>query len=64
MANDINHYKTPLEPDSLLHYYLNNGLTDKAANKTIVYFDKATNCKLIVVSGYTLEFLLKQSNRY
>lgn len=62
MANAIEYYNIPFEHDSLLHYCINNGLTNDAALKTIEYFEKAQHRKFDVDDEYEPQFLLEQMN--
>ena len=63
IANAIKHYKIPFEHDALVHYCINNGLTNEAATKTVEYFEKAQSRLFHVDGGYNLDFLLEQMNR-
>lgn len=63
MANAIKHYKIPFEHDALFHFCINNGLLNKAAAKTVEYFEKAQKRLFHVDEDYKLEFLLEQMNR-
>lgn len=63
MANAIKQLKIPFEHDSLLHYCINNGLTNDAALKTIEYFEKAQQRKFHVDGDYDPQFLLQQMSR-
>lgn len=63
MANAIKELNIPFEHDSLLHYCINNGLTNDAALKTIEYFEKAQQRKFHVDGGYDPQFLLQQMKR-
>ena len=63
MANAIKHYHIPFEHDALLHYCINNGLLNEAAEKTVDYFEKAQKRLFHVDGGYAPQSLLKQMER-
>ena len=48
MANAINYYNIPFEHDALIHYCINHGLLFEAAQKTVEYFEKASNREFAV----------------